>query len=324
MILDLTNKLIDEIKEKRKAYLLSKIERHPASNFRASNIGECDRQMVYSVLDWDKAELHDEGLQAIFERGNDEERLVTKELLNLGFNFIHQQTPIEIKNRKGELICRGSIDGKIPYQGIAVPTEIKSMNMNSFNQIRSLEDFQKRPLLRKYIRQMMLYLFGNNAEAGIFILSDLQGHYKIFPIILDLGECEYILQRLERNWESVKKKEYPDRIDYNEKICGRCAYSHLCLNDVENKGANFIDNKVLEEKLDRREELKEILEEYDAIDEEVKHAFQGIPEAFVGINWKITGKEVVTKRVDTKALPEEIKKQYTVESKSWRTSIIKL
>jgi CRISPR/Cas system-associated exonuclease Cas4 (RecB family) len=324
MNLQITEKLIAEITKRRKEHLQSKIKRYRSANFRASNIGECDRQMVYSILEWDKSALYDEGLQAIFDRGNEEERLVVKELTELGFTFMHQQTPFEIKNRNGEVICVGHIDGKILYDNVGVPAEIKSMNMNTFNSIRSLEDFQKKPLHRKYLRQMQLYLYGNNAEAGIFILSDLQGHYKLIPVILDYGECEYILQRLERNWNAVKEKKLPDRIDYNEKICGKCAYSHICLKEFETDGARIIENKALEEKLNRREELEELVDEYDSLDSEVKDAFKNIPEVIIGADWRISGKEVITRRVDTKAIPDELKNQYIVETKSWKTSIIKL
>lgn len=324
MTLENTEKLIDDIVIKRKAYLASKIKRYPSNNFRASNIGECDRSMVYDILDWDKKTMHDEGLQAIFDRGNDEERLVVRDLTELGFKFIHQQTPIEIKNREGDVICRGAIDGKMIYEKEAIPSEIKSTNMNTFNTIRSIDDLRKKPLHRRYLRQLQLYLYGNNAESGLFIFSNLQGSYKLIPVMLDLGECEKILQRLERNWEFVKKKEYPDRIDYNEQICGRCPFKHLCLPEVKHDGAQFIDNAELEAALERREELKPIVEEYDAIDEQVKSTFREIPQAFVGKSWQIDGKWRVMRRIDTKAIPDDIRAQYETETKTWMTKIIHL
>jgi len=324
MSLENTEKLVDAIITKRKEYLAGKIERWPCNNFRASDVHECDKYMVHSVLDWGKKSMHDEGLQAMFDRGNDEERIVIRELGELGFQFIHQQTPFEIKNRKGEMMCRGKIDGKILFNGEAIPVEIKSMNVNVFNSLRSLEDFQKKPYHRKYLRQMQLYLFGNNEEAGIFILSDLQGHYKIIPVVLDLGECERILQRLERNWKHVQAKTYPEPMDYSDKICDRCAYKHLCLPETKRPGARLIDNKELEDKLEKRETLKESVDEYKSIDEEIKDAFREIPQAFVGVNWQITGQWKEGMRVDTKALPDDVKKKYSKMVKSWVTKILRL
>ncbi|MFA5659609.1 MAG: hypothetical protein WC900_10050, partial [Oscillospiraceae bacterium] len=310
--------------DKRKEYLRNKIKTYPANNFRASGIEECDRAMVYSVLDWDKKALHDEGLQAIFDAGNREEENVKARLgYDLGFQFIEQQKPFEIKNSKGDVICRGHIDAKILYNGEAIPSEIKSMNENVFNGIKSIDDFQKKPLHRKYLRQMQLYLFGNNEEAGLFILSNFRSE-KIIPVILDYGECEHILQRLERNWEFVKKKEYPERIEYSRDLCGKCSFRHICLTEVKNEGAQFIDNPALEEKLDRRGDLESAAEEYESLDKEVKETFKTISEAYVGTKWLICGKEQIRKSIDAKLMPDDLKKQYEKTTKCWVTSITKI
>jgi len=326
MSLEKATLLADEIVIKRKEYLRSKIKRYPASNFRASNIPECDRQMVYSVLNWKEKSLYDEGLQAIFDRGNTEEKRVKIDLMELDFNFVAGQNDFEIKNREGEVICRGHIDGKIIYREEAIPCEIKSMNMNTFNALTSLDSFHKKPLHRKYLRQMQLYLFGNSEEAGLFILTDLQGHYKIFVVELDYGTCEYILQRLERNWVSVKKKEYPDRITYSEQVCEWCPYSHICLPDIQSKPAELINNKELEEKLDRRAEIKAIAEDYRALDGEIKAPFKKAENltAFVGTRWQVISKTSVSQRIDTKLIPEKIAKDYLVDSKRTNVKIIDL
>lgn len=326
MSLEKAQSLIDKIISKRKETLASKITRYPKNNFTASDIHECDRYMVYSILDWDKRTLHDEGLQAIFDAGNKEEENVKHRIgYELGFPFIEQQTPFEIKNRKGEVICRGKIDGKLVEDGAKIPTEIKSMNENVFNQIKAIEDFHKKPLHRKYLRQMQLYLYGNNEEAGIFILSNFRTE-KIFPVILDYGECEAILQRLERLWENVKRKEYPEPIDYDDKICGTCGFKHLCHVNVKNEGANFIDNPELEEKLSRLEELKPVAKEYKDLDEELKDPFkqQKIPEVVVGSKWIVKTKVSKEKRVDTKAMPDDIKEQYQKETEKVTVSFIKI
>ena len=324
MSIEITNKLIDEIITRRKNYLTAQIKRTPVNNFRASDIGDCDRQMVYGILNWKEKAMHDEGLQAIFEAGNREEQAVKQRLgYQLGLEFIEQQTPFEIKYRSGETICRGHIDGKILFEGQAIPVEIKSMNENVFNSIRSLDDFQKKTIHRKYLRQMQLYLYGNNMESGIFILSNFRQE-KLIPVVLDYGECENILTRLEKNWKHIKDKTYPEKINYSESICGHCGFAHICLPNAENKGAKFIDNTVLEEKLNRREELKELKSEYENIDDEIKEIFQNIPEAFVGKNWRIIGSERKINRVNTKLLPDEIREKYSEEQISWIVKILKL
>jgi hypothetical protein len=323
---DLTVELIDEIIKKRRAALERKIKRLPVSNFRASDIHECDKYMVCTILDWEKRSLHDVGLQAIFDAGNREEENVKNRLgYELGIEFIEQQKPFEIRNRKGEMICRGHIDGKISYKGKAVPAEIKSMNQNIFNTINCVDDFNKKPLHRKYLRQLQLYLYGNNEWAGMFILSDFR-HEKLFPAGLDLGECERTLQRLETNWEYVKKKEYPKPIEYDDKVCGFCAFKHICQVEVKHEGLAMIENPELEEKLERLHELKRTATEYKELEEELKEPFkrQRMPEVYLGTRWVIKTKVTKSVSVDTKALPEEIRQQYQKESERVTVNFIRI
>lgn len=321
--LEETNGLIDFIINKREEVLSKKINRYPKRAFTCSDIHECDRYMIHSLLDWDKRELHDTGLQAIFDAGNKEEESVKNRIgYELGLEFIEQQSPFEIKNRDGEVIASGKIDGKILWQGKAIPVEIKSMNENSFNMINSLDDFKKKPLYRKYLRQMQLYLYGNNQQYGIFILSNFRTE-KIILVELDYGECEYILSRLERLWAMKKRGEYPEGT-YRPELCDRCPFATLCMSEVLNKPAELINNEELEEKLNRREELSVAAKEYADIDAEIKSVFKSIPHAFVGKSFEIVGKEQIRKSVDTKAMPEDVRKQYEKETSCWITKIKKI
>lgn len=322
--LDKLNALIQEMIEKRKATLSAKINRYPRERFIASDIGDCDRAMVHAILDWEKRPAHDEGLQAIFDAGNREEESVKARMAADGWQIIQQQTPFEIKNRKGEVMCRGKIDGKILYDRAGIPCEVKSMDPNIFRTITSLEDFKKKPHLRKYIRQMQLYLFGNNAEAGLFILSDFRRE-KYIPVALDLGECEHILQRMERNWEHVKAKTYPERMEYDNTICGKCPFLHVCLPDVKNTGAKFIDNEQLLTTLNRIEELKPLSKEYEVLDKEVKAAFRNIPDAVINLTWRIMGKETKGRAtLDKTLIPADVLEKATKTEPGWKTDIIKL
>ena len=304
---ELVNKLADEIVTKRKNQLRSNNKRWIPRNFYASSIPECDRQLVHSILDWDKRELADDGLLALFESGKKEENNIIKMLLDLGFEVVQQQNPIEIKNRKGETICSGRIDGKIIYNGVAIPYEIKSMQDYSFQQLNTIDDFQNSPLHRKYIKQLQLYMYGNNIEVGMFIISNFR-QIKVIPVYIDYGLCEQILQQLERAWEYVKKKEYPKPISYNPKICDWCPFELLCTKMTENKPAEFIDNKELEAKIDRRFQLEAAAKEYKELDEEIKAPFKknGVLNAIIGTKYEIIGRKQTRTTYNTMALDQAI------------------
>lgn len=302
------NELIEDITKKRKFQLQKGNQRMIPRNFYASNIPDCKRQMVYSILDWDKKDTPDDGLLSLFEAGKKEENNIIKMLLDLGFEVINQQNPINIKNRKGEIICTGRIDGKIVYKGLKIPYEIKSMNDYSFQQLNTIEDFEKSPLHRKYIKQLQLYLIGNEIEVGMFIISNFR-QIKLIPVYLDYGLCEKITQQLESAWEFVKQKKYPDPIAYNPKICDWCPWEFLCTKQVTNKPAEFIQNKELEDLLNRRAELEPSAKEYKEIDERIKAPFKknGVLNVVVGTKWEIIGKKQQRTNYNTALLSDEEK-----------------
>lgn len=304
---ELVNKLADEIVTKRKQQLRSNNKRWIPNRFYASNIAECDRQLVHSILDWDKRELADDGLLALFESGKKEETNIIKMLLGLGFEVVQQQNPIEIKNRQGETICSGRIDGKIIYDGVAIPYEIKSMQDYSFQQLNTIDDFQNSPLHRKYIKQLQLYMYGNNIEVGMFIISNFR-QIKVIPVYIDYGLCEQILQQLERAWEYVKKKEYPEPISYNPKICDWCPFELLCNHTHENRPAEFIDNKELEAKIDRRFQLEAAAKEFEELDKAIKAPFKknGVLNAIIGTKYEIIGRKQTRTTYNTMALDQAI------------------
>lgn len=302
-----------------------KINAYQRRNSILSDITDCERYMCYAVLDWEKRPLHDEDLQARFDAGNVLERQVVLELLHLGYVFKASQMPVQIKTKEGEIIASGRIDGFIEWKGVNVPVEIKTMNLYIFNQIKTVEDFQKKPWLRKYTRQLMMYMYGNNLEHGIFIVTNGLGEWKILPLDLDYKEGEAILQKLERVHESIKKKEYLPRITYDRSVCGKCPFSLQCLPDIINKPADFIENKALEDDISKHEELRESAEEYDSLHKKIRDAFKDIDKAVVGTRWMVMN--VPSSKVSYELTDEakerigQIKKDYAVQ-KSVRKLVI--
>lgn len=308
------NKLAEDIVVKRKQQLQKGKQRIIPRNFFASSIPDCTRQMVYSILDWDKKDLPDDGLLSLFDSGKKEESNIIKMLLDLGFEVINQQNPITIKNRKGEIICSGRIDGKIVYNGLAIPYEIKSMNDYSFQQLNTIEDFEKSPLHRKYIKQLQLYMYGNEIEVGMFIISNFR-QIKVIPVYLNYELCEQIIQQLEKAWDFVQKKKYPDPIAYNPKICDWCPWEFLCNKQTVNKPAEFINNKELEDMLERRFELEPAAKEFKEIDDRIKAPFKkaGILNVIIGTKFEIVGRKQVRTNYNTALLTDEEKNKIKEE-----------
>ena len=285
-----------DITERRRQELRKKITPYPRTVSILSDIGECDRQMVYSITHWQERPLHDEDLQARFDAGKLQESELIRELEGLRYDIRAGQEVVEIKNRAGETIARGRIDGKIRYQGILIPFEVKSMNPMVFNSVEFITDFERKPWLRKYLRQLQSYLYGNNAEGGLLICTDCLGHWKLFVVTLDFGFAEQILGRLERVHEAVKENKLPDRIDYREEICGKCPFAQICLADIIRTEAEVLTSEDLITRLESREHLKEAKSTYEELDKGIKDEIKkaGISKGIAG-NFLISVKTSETK-----------------------------
>ena len=308
-----------DITTRREQALRDRTSSYPRTNAILSDIGECDRQMVYSVTNWQDKPAIEPDLKARFEVGNVQEREVITELRQLGYDLILQQEPVEIKNRTGEMMARGKVDGHIKYHGIKIPVEIKSMHPQVFDRIESLEDFKKKPYLRKYLKQMTMYLYGNNVEEGLFLLTNCLGLWKVFVITLDFGEGEQILQRLERVHAALKNKTLPDRIEFRDEICGKCDFAHICLPDVMRKELNVLTDEDLLSNLERRELTHEASSEYARVDKKVKDFLKKHK-----IEKGVAGEFIITSRtIDTKeraAVPAGQQTRYEISRVEVKTT----
>lgn len=292
--LTIADALAFDILERRKTTLLTERgQSYPRSNPILSDISDCDRQIAYGVTNWKDREEPDVELLARFEAGNVQEREITTKLIAMGYKVTLQQQPVEVKGRDGQLLARGKVDGFITYNTIKIPFEIKSMNPNVYNMVDAYEDFQRKPWLRKYPRQLQMYLLGNNCEFGLFILTDCLGHWKIIPVALSYEEGEAILQRLERVHQHLKTGTSPDRIDYRADICGQCPFAFICLPDVMRAQAIVLTDADTLTMLDEREKLKPAHSAYEEVDKTLKGKIKAskVTKAIAG-DWVITAKTV--------------------------------
>jgi len=302
----LAETLAQEILQRREQKLKSEAKVSRQVCPRASSIGECDREMFYSITQWQLKPPPEPILQARFDKGKQEEQQILKELIDLGFEVAESQMLFELKDKKGKVILTGSIDGKALWKDKRVPFEIKSLDPNIFSQIETPEDFNRYSWARRYPRQMQAYLYGHNAEEGLFILTNLKGSIKVMPIMLDYVEMEKILQRCEYIMDCVEKNELPDFYK-DASVCRRCwALGRVCNPPMDFGPGAVVDDPEMEVKLAKWNELKPTVKEFDELDKEIKAYFKGKPLSLCG-NFEIIGQERIMK----------LKAQEAREVKSW-------
>lgn len=252
----------------------AKIRLYPTHTNRASELGHpCERYLVFKRTRWQDATLHDVGLQFVFDEGNLQERAVIRDLEDAGWQIVEQQRDYEWKDFQ----ITAHLDGKIalPDSELA-PMEVKSMSPFIWVKINTVADLlnAKYPHLRKYPAQLTLYNLLANAHRGFLILKNKStGQLKEIEIGLDYEYAESLLQKAKRINAHVADKTVPDPISYDESICGRCPFLHICLPDVKREALVLADDPELEAQLIRRAELDPMRRAYGELDEAVKEKF---------------------------------------------------
>jgi len=281
---------------------------HPTN--RASEAGHpCERFLVLVRLHPEKMALHDVGLQRVFDEGNLHEAAVLRELEDAGFRLVEQQRPFSWEKFQ----LTGRIDAKIQIDGQLIPLEIKSVSPNVFQAVKKMEpaDFLKarQTWLRRYPAQILLYMLMDGKEFGIIIFKNkVTGEkcQKVFQLTDEnLEYVESILKKLERVNEYVAKKEVPPVVSCDE--CRGCGFEKTaCFPDRDfGPGFDLVDSPELLEKLERWDELKPLVEEFEALDRELKEKFRG-KSAIIG-DFKIESIERTRKSFE---IPDEVKKQF--------------
>ena len=303
--------IVEQILESKKR----KIRSYPVHSNRASDLGNpCLRYHVLNRTRYEEKTLHDVGLQGIFDLGNDIEEIALRELAAAGIKVIEQQKPFSWP----EYQITGHLDGLVLLDGKAYPLEIKSCSPFVFDAIHTIDDLKKGKYayLRKYPVQLCLYMLMSNIEKGVFLFKNkVSGAYKEIWMDLDYSIGEEALKRAEAINAHLAAGTIPDPVEYSEE-CDRCGFVHIC--GVNHIGKEVeIDTGELATMLDRLDELKPVVKEYEEIDEQVKKAVEGREKVLAG-NWLVTGKYLEKKAYD---IPAELKTQYEKITKYWRRTI---
>jgi CRISPR/Cas system-associated exonuclease Cas4 (RecB family) len=291
----------------------SKIDVWPVRSNRASQMGDsCLRKLVYYRTSWDKILPHSVDLQYIFDEGNEQETSLTIELQEAlrkkGMKFIAQQQAIKIEGTE----ISGRIDGKIVHKKQIFPTDIKSCNPNIWDRLNKTEDFNKYPWTKKYPAQLLIYMYADNLEGGMFLLKNKStGKLKQFNLVLSdwLEQVEEVLQKDKKIREYIKSGTLPEKINDPE-MCKGCPFEHICMPSLNYDGISFEDNPELEEKLKRITEIKPIVAEYTSLEKQINPMVKG--KEFNCGNFLIQGKWI------SKTYPAQLEER---QSKYWKKSI---
>jgi len=234
--------IVEKILEAKKA----KIKQWPVNANRASELGhECLRYLVLNRTRWQEKGLYDARLQMIFDMGKAVEDMVCQDLKEAGFTIVEQQRPFSWPQYQ----ITGSIDFKLAIDGQTYPAEIKSAAPHPFASINSVEDMLKHkyPYMRRYPAQLTLYLLMDGKEKGLFLFKNKSsGELKEIWMDLDYEFAESLVQKAEVINNHVAGGTLPEPIEYQDDICGECAFAHICLPErIGKEGRKYVRENFL-------------------------------------------------------------------------------
>ncbi len=318
--------LAQEIMTARENYLKARIGKaEKRDRVWFGDIHDCDRHNFYSMAEGDQRTRWDAYVQAKLDAGREWEQITKRELSILGYEPMLAGETVEIKDKRGKVIARGRTDLSLrriasdDHRATLYPVEMKQMQPHSWAAITKWEDMLRSPWTRKYVRQLMLYMFGKNIEQGLFLLGDFQGHWKPIPVYLDYEFVEDAISKIERATQASEDGSVPERIPYNSTLCGSCQFAHVCIPDIKSIGIKEIANETTAAMLERREALAEKAKEYAKIDKYLRDLFKDLADGVFRVgNFIITRKGISKRKVE---LPDDVKEKYTVMKTEYRNEI---
>lgn len=285
-----------------------KITRYPCYTNRASTLGYCVpilggclRRGVYERTNWNDKELHDVGLQLIFNEGNLQERQVLRDFSDADIDIIEQQGSGEWKDYQ----ISYHLDGVWVEDTVAYPVEIKSCHPQIFDTLFTFDDFRKKPHTRAYMVQITIYMLSKNVDKGIFILKNKSnGMLRQITCDLDFELGEAILKTAEAINKHIAEKTLPDRIADRE-VCKKCPFKLLCLPEINfGVALKIMDNPNFENLINRYFKIKEIALEASKLWDEIKEYAKSTAEN--GELNVLCGKYRVTGHTDKRGFKTEI------------------
>lgn len=244
---------------------------YPQNNLRCSSVGHpCNRYVYLCITNYADRKPPDETLQSIFAVGNALEALVIEKVKEAGYEVItptYRSFRIEPQGITG----RDDLRIKDPETGDLIPVEVKSISPFEFDKLNSFEDFanHKKPYVRAYAAQIQLYMLHFGKEYGFFaLINKLTGQIKFIRCEFDYDYCEKILSKADYINECLTAKEPPEACD-EIGLCENCDLAHICGTCKRTPVDVELDDE-LDKLINRKTELSKAVNEYYAVDKEIK------------------------------------------------------
>jgi len=259
-------------------------------------------------------------LKMIFSEGNDQARIVRRDLEEAGFEVSDRES--QMSWPKYQIYGRKDFTISTEHYGEKIHVEAKSCSRFTYQAINKVEDLlnDRKEWLKKWYRQVCIYMVLQGVEKYWMLLkSKDSGQIKIIEFLMNdhiLNTANEMLNKAEWVNGLIQIGKEPLTIDKisDADFCSECEFFDTCKPDLAfGQQAVILNNEQigeLEIQLDRRAYLRPFRDEYEDLDEELKQqvkmwASEGQSKFVIG-SWVATYKE--SQRVGYVVKPTTIKK----------------
>lgn len=284
------------------------LRRNPVAS-DAPGPGSCLRRQVLTITVPNVDRVTDPALLMRFRRGRELASLLLRTLGEAGLDIVETEVPIQLRNEAGEIVLTGRVDARIALtHREKPPVEVKTMNPNSFERLRTLDDLASDRFTRRYVWQIQTYMLALAEPVGVIVIDDCLGHIRALDVERDSEMQNAIVENACAVMKAVADGVLPDyTTDPTE--CRSCPfYGSHCM--PPGMGAptdelEVITDPDLEATLARFLELDETAREHAAIRDSLRERFRG-RRVLCG-EFYISGQSRATTRYD---VPPEVRDQY--------------
>lgn len=315
-------------------------KQYPRRACIASDLPDCDRQMALSMLAWKERPKPDTAGLERMQSGRGMEDVVLADLRAEGWKIVQEQSPFEVRDRKGRLIISGKSEGKLVIPGddhrALRSIELKDTSQYVFDALLTEDDLRTNMWTVKWWRQMQIYMLDGNEEWMVLIVTHRRRRRNII-VHLDYAEAERILQRCEKAMDAYELMQQTpaDQLDSeltafglayhdDQRSCRACDFfQRVCFPQLRTaQSEDVIEKPELEPIVARYVEIEEIGKEKDRLERKLfTDATKGVHIA--AGQFLITGHWEEQNTKPTPEIPAQAAKP-AGKKKVWRKSVIKL
>lgn len=297
----------------------------------------CKGRVFREIFDWEKKPQYPIELLRIFEAGNEAEKSIIEQHLDLyarerlGIENIEFQVPCRVES----LRLSGRCDALASINKKKYVLEIKSTSTFSFKKVSDEYTMKNDDSFHRiYYYQAQCYCIMYEVDTVLMLFRNKESNeFKCVPVHRDMSEIQNINDWCNEIWKEVDESLSTGAepaldssfFSPSQYACFQCPHKEYCLHGNKLSPVRIVLDEELLEKMRRLEATKGIAKEHEELDSEIKNQIKTFAQQNyqdelrrgvkfgVGAEFLCTVKEIAKKNPPKPEKPDTIYQQVKIE-----------